>query len=161
MAVLSPLFACAGIGGQTGGGEEIIDHGTPSEFLACDQPEARVDTVIGPRGGLVRAGATELLIPRDALSGNRRIVLRHELDRRVSVTIDGVDDRIPPEPFRRSATLRINVSGCSADALANPRGWWIWRMNSVEGMSQKLRTRVNRRHAVTQIDSTSKFMIAN
>ncbi|HSK19561.1 MAG TPA: hypothetical protein VK912_10480 [Longimicrobiales bacterium] len=164
MALLAPFAGCGVIGsGESAAREQIIEYGTPSEFLICSQPGAgaTVDTVIGPGGGILRAGVTELSIPAGALADERRFVLQQDTGQRVSVTINGEPGRTPPPPLLKGATLRIDVSGCSAETLANPRGWWVWRMSATPGRSQKLRTDLNPREATTVIDSTSKFMIAN
>lgn len=163
--LLGPVAGCGALGtGRAVDHEEIIDYGRPTEYLTCVQAGAgaRVDTVVGPGGATIRAGGTELTIPAKALSGIRRFVLQQDTGQRVSVTIGGEMGRVAPPPLDLPATLRVDVSGCAATSLANPRGWWVWRINDqVPDSSQKLRTRINRRHAITMIDSTSKFMIAN
>ena len=155
MVLFAPLTGCRTLWTP----EQIIEYGTPSEFLTCSQAGAgaRVDTVIGPRGGTLRAGGSELTIPEGALTAERRFVLQEETGQRVGVTID--DPRTAAR-LLKPATLKIDVSRCTESERENPRDWSVWRMGERD-RSQKLRTQLSSRHATTVIDSTSVFMIAN
>lgn len=142
-------------------GEEILEYGTPAEYLTCARAAAvaRPDTqVIGPEGGRLRAGNSEMTIPANAVREPRRFVF--------TPTGDTVGVRISAGgPMRfdgnRSARLIIDVSHCDSDELESEDGWWVWRVNERPGRSQKLGTTMTPVRAITQIDSTSGFMIAN
>jgi hypothetical protein len=164
VALLAPVSGCAGMGAQLlAGGEEIIEYGTPSEYLSCPQtgeaPPADTQ-VVGPEGRRLQSGIAGLTIPAGALLAERRFIFRQDSLLRAGATID-LADRDGPARFQTSAILRIDLSGCTPETLANPRGWWVWRVNTVDGPSQKLRTEMSAREATTVIDSASRFMIAN
>lgn len=141
--------------------EQILEYGTPDEYLTCAGAAAmaRPDTqVIGPAGGRLRSGNSELTIPANAVRDPRRFVLTPARDT-VGVRIDG--DGLTEFNGNRSARLIIDVSRCSPDELESADGWWIWRVNAGRGESQKLSTIMTPARAITQIDSMSGFMIAN
>lgn len=178
MALLAPLVACAPVDrglDDAGRRERIIEHRRPSNFLTCSQvsEEARVDSLVrpgpavtliarprgAPNGG---TGLTRLRLPPNAVSADRRFVLREDPGDSVSVTIDSPTTIGLLPPLDSSATLSIDVSRCTQQELNHPRGWWVWRMRpEVPDSSQKLESTINPQQARVVIDSTSKFMIAN
>ncbi|MBR9988128.1 MAG: hypothetical protein KFH98_00140 [Gemmatimonadetes bacterium] len=165
LAALAVLLVsgCAPPFGQFPPGEDVIEVGTPGEYLTCARTAAaaRPDTqVVGPPGGQLMSGANQLTIPANALPENRTLVLRQEYGNRVGVVIDAD----PPVRFagNRSATLIIDIGHCDSDEIGDLSRWSVWRMAPPRGnQSQRLRTFVAGSRMRTQIDSTSGFMIAN
>lgn len=169
MVLLIPLAGCWPVSTSLlPPGEEIIEHGTPTDTLTCSTPAAvaRVDTVIRPGNAAVtlRAGGTTLSLKDSAFSGERRIVLQQNSGQAFNTAIDGETGRTPPPRMRKSATLTFDTSRCTAEELEQADDWYVWRLNPTPGLSQKLRTHDNSgssREIWTVIDSTSTFMIAN
>ncbi|HEX2167992.1 MAG TPA: hypothetical protein VHG09_12230 [Longimicrobiales bacterium] len=140
--------------------EEVLEHGIPTEYLTCERTGtlARPDTqMIGPNGGRLRSGNSEVTIPSRAVPDQRRFVFSVVPGDTVGVIIDAGG---PMHFNNRSARLIIDTSHCSASDLENDEGWWVWRIVR-RGESQKLSTIMTPVRAITQIDSTSVFMIAN
>ena len=161
VVLILPLSGCAGPRELLPPGEQIIEVGTPAQFLSCAQPglAARPDTqVVGAAGGMLRSGNVELTIPAGALPDERRFVLRRDSGQAARATVEGEG----PVQFQNnlSARLTFDLSGCDQGEIEQ-QSWWVWRLNRVEGRSQKLRTVINPNRAMAAIDSTSVFLIAN
>ncbi|MGH7447849.1 MAG: hypothetical protein ACRELT_09845 [Longimicrobiales bacterium] len=114
--------------------------------------------MIGPAGGTLRSGRDELNIPPSAVTSARTFVLQREPRERIGVRIEAS----PNVPFENnmSATLTIDFRDCT-DLEIGSNPWWVWRMDSTGVSGQKLFTRIAGKRAITRIDSTSAYMIAN
>jgi hypothetical protein len=144
------------------GGEQIIEHGTPTDSLSCSPTRlaAHADTqVVDTGGGSLRIGNVRLTIPPSALEGPHRFRLHQDSGQSMRALVEVLERDPPSAPFQpnRSARLIFDLRGCE---LGN-REWWVWRLNPVEGRSQKLHTTINGSQAIAEIDSTSWFIIAN
>ena len=139
------------------GGEDVLDVGTPTTFLTCAQPvgPSEDSEVVDDNGKTLNAGRNQLTIPSNAMPGSRRLVFRQPASNRIGVEVDSA------VKFKndRSAVLRIDLRHCTDMEKAGT--WYIWRMSEGRGESQKLRTLITPVQAITMIDSTSVFMIAN
>ncbi|MGH7466205.1 MAG: hypothetical protein ACREK1_13565 [Longimicrobiales bacterium] len=139
--------------------EEVLDVDTPSVFLTCAPgtlpPEDRKS--IGPAGDRLQSGDNELNIPRSAVPVARPFTFEQEPRDRVGVT---VNRQVPPVHFATSAILFIDFSRCRDSDIGNV-DWHVWRMDSTGLRGQKLRTWLAGRRAMTFIDGTSVYMIAN
>ena len=139
------------------GGEDVLDVGTPTAFLTCAQPVGKSEDteMVDDNGKTLHAGHNQLAIPSNAMPGNRRLVFSQPAGNQIRVEVDSA------VKFKndRSAVLRIDLRHCTASEKAGT--WFIWRMSEGRGESQKLRTVMTPVQAVTVIDSTSVFMIAN
>jgi hypothetical protein len=138
--------------------EEVLAVGNPTLFLTCPPGAATSPATdnIGPDGGVLTTGGHRLTIPASAIATERAFVFREQTGERVGVEIT---QRADSRALGRSATLHIDASRCSSDAIG-AREWFIWRMNPTGGASQKLYTRRTGSRFMAQIDSTSGFIIA-
>lgn len=168
VAVLLSLSACVdreqdGLASQS---EQVLeDEGTP-EFLTCPQTVAPPETaraVIDSAGGTLASGRNELMIPAGAITGaGIEFIMQPESGERVGVSIEG--NGSVRFQAGRSATLSVDFSRCEPNAIGEePDQWSVWRMNPAGVQGRPLRTIMDmeERRAVTQIDSTSGFIIAH
>lgn len=160
VAMLLSVSGCTPAHMQRSFGEEVIEVGTPSVYLTCSQagtlPPADQKS-IGPGGGRLQTGDNELNIPRSAVPVARPFTLEQEPRDRVGVT---VNRHVPQGPFARSAILFIDFSRCTESEIGDV-DWHVWRMDSTGLQGQKLRTWLAGSRAMTFIDRTSVYMIAN
>ena len=146
--------------------EQIIERGTPSNYLTCAEAvvPAPDTAIIPPGGGTLRSGNNELRIPRRALPDERRFILsvvdstRNGRPDTVGVIIDAGR---PVDFNGRTAVLTIDLSACRPEDVNNQEGWSVWRINRSGGPSAKLWGIVVHPRAIVHIDSASVFMIAN
>lgn len=154
-----PFSACGPHGFQPPPGEDVIGVGTPGAVLTCAQAGVPVkpDTqVVGSAPATMRAGASELRIPGNAMPGSRRLIFSRAPGNQVGVAVDSAVHFVNGQ----SARLIIDVSDCP-DSVITDTTWFVWRVHQGRGQSQKLSTQINPARAITWIDSTSVFMIAN
>lgn len=139
--------------------EEVLDVDTPSVFLTCASATLppQDSKSIGPAGDRLQSGGHELNIPRSAVTRPRPFTLEQASGDRVAVI---VNRRVPPAPLARTAIMFIDFSRCS-DADVGNVDWHVWRMNQDGVSGQKLRTVLAGKRAITFIDNTSVYMIAN
>ncbi|HSJ24950.1 MAG TPA: hypothetical protein VK929_09800 [Longimicrobiales bacterium] len=142
------------------GPEVVIEEGFPTEFLTCPPGETANPDVrnIGAEGGELATAGHRLTIPPSANAAQRAVVFRELPGERLGVEIE--QQRAASNALGRTATLWIDTRRCSSNALG-AREWFVWRMNPGNGPSQKLQTRRVGSWFVTQIDSTSGFIIAH
>jgi hypothetical protein len=139
--------------------EEVLDVDTPSVFLTCaSAPLPPADRKsVGPRGDRLQSGGHELNIPRSALTARRPFTLEQAPGDRVAVIVNRT---VPPVSLERSAIMFIDFSRCS-DSDVGDVDWHVWRMDRDGAGGEKLRTVLAGKRALTFIDGTSVYMIAN
>lgn len=160
------LSGCSWLGVGGPDGEDVIDVGTPGNALPCAEFAASADTqIVGPgEAAQLNSGNSRLIIPANAMPENRQLIFRQLPGDSAMVEVDQ-EIRFDNN---KSATLIVDVSRCDSTMLGNSE-WFVWRVHpATRSQSQKLRTRfeqdsIMRRgaRAVTVIDSTSGFLIAN
>lgn len=166
VAMLLWLSGCSSLVRGGAEREDVIDVGQPDSVLTCDRDEEAADTdTIGPEGGQLMSGRNVLTIPDSAIMEERPLTFRQLPGNSVGVE---VDEEVEFDN-NKSATLVIDIQGC-VNSLPRNGEWFVWRINTTDrSQSQKLRTRFEGdaalrnggARAVTLIDSTSVYMIAN
>lgn len=158
-AIFLSVSGCVSARVQNPSREEVLDVDTPSVFLSCASatlpPADRKQ--IGPGGGRLQSGDHELNIPPTAVPDTRPFTLEQERGDRVGVAVNRT---VPPVHFARTAVMTVDFSRCG-DSDVGDVDWHVWRMDSTGVGGQKLRTVLAGRRAITFIDSTSVYMIAN
>jgi hypothetical protein len=110
-STLTPESASALRGGPAPSGTRK----TPKP-VACDpRPAASVSDVIGPRGGVLRFGASRLIVPAGALHEKVRITATTRGD--ASATVDFQPDGLR---FHKPAGLVLDADGCDTPADGVP-----------------------------------------
>lgn len=142
--------------------ERVMAERAPGEFLRCDTTgvAARPDTqVIGPAGGRLASGRSEITIPANAIPEPHRIIFSLSSGDTVGVEVNA--GRPLDFEGNRSARIQIDMRHCVA-GLVEERPWSVWRINRQNlSQSDQLWAIITPVRAIVHVDSISSFMIAH
>jgi hypothetical protein len=132
----------------------------PTAYLTCprsEPPPAPGQASLGPAGGAVATGHSELRVPAGALQHTAGFTIRDLPGDTVGVSIESTS---PGVHFTSPATVIIDFARCSTTQVGN-RDWAIWRFPAEGGPGVRLATSRQGRRAAAYTDRNSKFIIAD
>jgi hypothetical protein len=159
--MLLPLSACRRAGPPDDIREMVISVGDPTQYLECPHigpvPTPVTGTLAAP-GDSVHVGGHSVVRRGNADAPPITVTLSVDPSDTVGVEVDAQ----PPGALQDRLEINIDTSRCQGVAIDPPVAdtlWHIWRMQT-PGQHQRLRTQFQNGRKVTDIESTSRFLIA-